>query len=81
MNSKATMWIAGLRRRGDQRERDELFLSTRKRRMVMNTRSKHNLYVFVALIWAFLSPPLVRAAVPDADINYNVKDALLRTRG
>ena len=42
----------------------------------MNTRSKHNVYVFVALIWAFLSPPLVRAAVPDIDINYNVKDAL-----
>jgi osmotically-inducible protein OsmY len=33
-------------------------------------------YVFVALILAFLSPPLVRAAVPDVDINYNVKDAL-----
>jgi len=42
----------------------------------MNTRSKHNVYIFVAFISAFLSPPLVRAAVPDIDINYNVKDAL-----
>ena len=42
----------------------------------MNTPSKQNVYVLVALMWAFLSPPLVRAAVPDIDINYNVQDAL-----
>ncbi len=42
----------------------------------MNTRSKHNVYIFVAFMSAFLSPPLVRAAVPDIDITYNVQDAL-----
>ena len=42
----------------------------------MNTRAKHPGYVFFALIAAFLSPLLVRAAVPDVDINYNVQDAL-----
>ncbi|MGO8744996.1 MAG: BON domain-containing protein [Thermoguttaceae bacterium] len=43
----------------------------------MNTRAKYVACVFAALIATFLSPPLVRAAVPDIDINYNVKDALL----
>ena len=42
----------------------------------MKTRSRHNVYALVALISTFLSPQLVRAAVPDDDINYNVKDAL-----
>ena len=42
----------------------------------MNTRSRHNVYVLVALLWAFLSPTLVHAAVPDIDITFNVKDAL-----
>jgi osmotically-inducible protein OsmY len=44
--------------------------------MTMKTRPKHVAYVFVALIAAFLSPPLVHAALPDIDISYSVLDAL-----
>ena len=44
--------------------------------MKAGSNSKHKWYVLVALSAALLSPPLVRADVPDADINYNVKDAL-----
>ena len=44
--------------------------------MIMKTRSKQNAYVLIALLWAILPAPLVRAAVSDIDINYNVKDAL-----
>ena len=40
------------------------------------SKSRHKWYVLVALSAAFLTPPLVRAAVPDGDINYYVKDAL-----
>lgn len=42
----------------------------------MKPRSKHKVYVLVALLSAFLSTIPVRAAVPDVDINYNVKGAL-----
>lgn len=42
----------------------------------MNTRSKRNGYLLVALLSGLLLPPLIRAAVPDGDINDNVKDAL-----
>ena len=44
----------------------------------MNTgsTSKHNWYILFAMSAALLSPSLVNAAVPDADINYNVTDAL-----
>ena len=44
--------------------------------MKAGSNSKHKWYVLVALSAALLSPPLVLADVPDADINYNVKDAL-----
>lgn len=44
--------------------------------MKVGSKSKHKWYVLVALSAALLSPPLVRAEVPDVDINYNVKDAL-----
>jgi osmotically-inducible protein OsmY len=45
----------------------------------MNTgfQSKHKLFCLIALVAASLSPSLGSAAVSDADINYNVSDALL----
>ena len=44
--------------------------------MKTGSNSRHKWCVLVALSAALLAPPLVRAEVPDLDINYNVKDAL-----
>ena len=76
LEGRVALLGAGVRGRSDQRECAELLLFTSKRSIVVNTRSKHNVYVLVALTAAFLAPALVRASVPDIDINYNVKDAL-----
>ncbi len=42
----------------------------------MTRPSRHTAYVLLAMTAAFLPPALVRAAVPDVDITFNVNDAL-----